>query len=320
MRSVCTTPDRRAWLGRLSLALAVSFAAVVPVMGQGVAGQDSQLPEVAAKIEVVASFSILADLARNVGSDRIHVTALVGPGGDAHVYSPSPADARVLGAAKLIVVNGLGFEGWLDRLVRASATKAVVVVASTGVTQRRSGDPGDSAAAADPHAWQAVDNVKIYVANIRDALVRIDPPGSGVYAANAAAYAARLDRLDADIKHAIATIPAGRRKVITTHDAFGYFGDAYGVAFLAEQGVSTETEASARDVARTIVLIRQQGIPALFFENIVDPRLIKRIAAETGARIGGTLFSDALTDRAGAAPTYIDMMTHNVAEIVAALH
>ena len=249
-----------------------------------------------------------------VGGDRVEVSALVGPGGDAHVYTPPPRDAKFVGAARLIVVNGLGFEGWMDRLVQASATRAPVIVASAGVVplpppypppqagEGRVGDRfGNRPAGIDPHAWQSVRNAEIYVSNIRDGLMRADPQGRGTYEANATAYIQELARLDAEIRRAVATIPPARRKVITTHDAFGYFAADYGIAFIAAQGVSTETEASARDIARIIRAIREQAIPALFFENAVDPRLIRRIAAETGVRIGGTLFSDALTAPPGPA-------------------
>jgi zinc/manganese transport system substrate-binding protein len=270
---------------------------------------------------VVASFSILRDMAANVGGSRVAVTALVGPGGDAHVYAPTPADARTVSAARLIVVNGLGFEGWMDRLVQASATPAAVIVASAGVVPRHAGDRGGAGntTSLDPHAWQSVHSAEIYVSNIRDGLIRADPPGRTTYEANAAAYLQELASLDADIRRAVAAIPSGRRKVITTHDAFGYFAADYGIAFFAAQGLSSETEPSARDVARIIRTVREQNIPALFFENAVDPRLLRRIAAETGARIGGTLFSDTLTTAAGPAPTYVDMMRHNIREIADAL-
>ena len=291
----------------LSLLLALIFAA-----GPAIA-------QPADSVSVVASFSILGDLVHEVGGGRVDVVTLVGPGGDAHVYSPTPADAKKLAAAKLVVINGLGFEGWMERLVKASATEARIVVASTGVTPRRTSGLAHGAGGIDPHAWQAVGNVEIYVGNIRDALVGIDPARRAAYEEAAAAYLQRLSTLDGDVRRAIATIPPERRKVITTHDAFGYFGAAYGVEFLALEGVSTETEASARDVARIISVIRQQHVPAIFFENVTDPRLVKRIAAETGARIGGTLYSDALTGPAGPAPTYIDLMRHNLEELVAAL-
>jgi len=270
------------------------------------------------RLKVVATFSILADLVRNVGGDRVEVAALVGPNGDAHVYAPTPSDAKTLAAARLVVANGFGFEGWIDRLVKASGTKAAMVVATTGVKPRRSTDD-HSHGGSDPHAWQSVANVAIYVANIRDALAKADPAGKATYEANATAYLARLDALDREVRAEIAKIPADRRRIITTHDAFGYFKDAYGVDFIAPQGVSTESEPSARDVARIIAQVRKQKIPAVFLENVTDPRLLKRISEESGARIGGTLYSDALTDDKGEAPTYGDMMRHNVRQLTTAL-
>jgi zinc/manganese transport system substrate-binding protein len=270
------------------------------------------------KLNVVATFSILADLVKNVGGDRVEVKSLVGPNGDAHVYQPTPSDAKTLADAQVVFVNGLGFEGWINRLVKASGTKAAMVTATKGVKPRKADDDhghGD----ADPHAWQSVANAKIYAGNVRDALVVADPAGKSAYEANATAYLAKLDALDAEVKGAIDKIPAARRKIITTHDAFGYFGVAYGVAFIAPQGVSTESEVSAKDVAKIINQIRKQKIPAVFLENVTDERLLKRIADEGGARIGGTLYSDALTDEKGPAPTYLDMMRHNVRQLATAL-
>jgi zinc/manganese transport system substrate-binding protein len=274
------------------------------------------------KVKVVASFSILADLVKNVGGERVEVDTLVGANGNAHVFSPSPADARKLADAKVVFVNGLGFEGWLDRLVRASGSKAPIVVASKGVKPReRHGDQGHGHdhGRADPHAWQSVANVKIYVANIRDALTVADPAGTAVYNANAGAYLGKLEALEQELKAAIAKIPADRRRVITSHDSFGYFQAAYGIEFIAPQGVSTETEASARDVAAIIKLIRAKKIAGVFLENVTDPRLLKQIAAETGAKLGGTLYSDALTGEQGDAPSYLDLIRHNLRELAAAL-
>ena len=277
------------------------------------------------KLKVVASFSILADLTKNVGGDRVEVSALVGPGGDAHVYTPTPADARNVAAAKLVIVNGLGFEGWLARLVKSAGNKATVITATKGITPRKekadahghkhSHDHSD----ADPHAWQSVANAKIYVANIRDALVAADASGAEAYRKNADAYLAKLDALDREVREAVAKLPAERRRVISTHDAFGYFADAYGITFIAPQGVSTEAEATARDVARIITQIKAQKIPAVFLENVSDPRLMRRISQESGARLGGTLFSDSLTDEKGAAPTYIDMIRYNIKALTGAL-
>src|SRR5262245_21833308 len=267
------------------------------------------------KVHLVATFSILADFARSVGGDTVEVASLVRPNGDAHAYAPSPADAKRLADARLVLVNGLGFEGWIDRLVKASGTKAQVAVASKGVKPRQmEDDDGHGHGKSDPHAWHSVANAKVYVANIRDALVKSDPSGRSEYEAKAAAYLAKLDALENDIRTAIAAIPADRRKIITTHDAFGFFGAAYGVQFIAPQGVSTETEVSARDVAKIIRQIKAQKIPAVFMENIADPRLMQRIAEESGAKIGGKLYSDALSEAGGPAATYTDMMRTNLKE------
>ncbi|MEN3375239.1 MAG: zinc/manganese transport system substrate-binding protein [Hyphomicrobiales bacterium] len=279
------------------------------------------LPAIAqTKIKVVATISILGDLVKNVGGDRVDVATLVGPGADAHVYSPTPADVNKLTDAKLVIVNGLGLEGWMARLVKASGTKAPLLTATKGVKPRKMEDEHHAGrVVSDPHAWQSIANAKIYVANIRDGLTKADPAGKQAYEANATAYAAKLDELEKDVKAAISTIPADRRRIITTHDAFGYFGDAYGMEFISPEGVSTESEASARDVAKIITQIKKQKIPAVFMENISDPRLMEQIAKESGAKIGGTLFSDALSDEKGPAPTYIDMMQNNIARFKAAL-
>jgi zinc/manganese transport system substrate-binding protein len=275
------------------------------------------------KLPVVATFSILGDIVKNVGGGRIALTTLVGPDGDAHVYSATPADAKNLADAKVVFINGLGFEGWMDRLVKASGTKAPLVTATRGIkTQRMAGNPhghGHSHSENDPQAWQSAANVKIYVANIRDALSAADPAGTAAYEANAKAYSEKLDALDKEIRAAVGAIPKERRKVITSHDAFAYFRAAYGIDFVAPQGVSTESEASAQDVAKIIRQIRAQKIPAVFLENVSDPRLVRRIADETGAKIGGTLYSDALSDEKGPAGTYIDMMRHNLRQFAAAL-
>ena len=265
------------------------------------------------RLNVVASFSILGDFAKNVGGERVSVTTLVGPNGDVHVYTPAPADAQKIANAKIVIFNGLGLEGWLPRLVQSAGSRATMVTASQGITPRRLGSD------ADPHAWQSVANAKIYVANIRDALVAADPADAQVFRANADAYLTKLDALDREVREAIAQIPPERRKVISTHDAFGYFASAYGIEFIAPQGVSTESEASARDIAKIITQVRASKIPAVFLENISDPRLMRRIATETGARIGGTLYSDSLTGEKGEAPTYIDMVRHNIKALTTAL-
>jgi zinc/manganese transport system substrate-binding protein len=271
------------------------------------------------KLPVVATFSILADFAAQVGGDKVAVTTLVGPDADAHAFSPSPAEAKRLATARVVLTNGLGFEGWLARLVKASGTKATVVVATKGIKTRALKSDGHGHGHEDPHAWQSVVNAKVYVSNIRDALAQADPANASVYAANATAYLAKLDALDADVKAAVATIPAERRKIITTHDAFGYFAAAYGVQFIAPQGVSTDADVSAKDVATIIRQIRAQKIPAVFIENVSAAGLMQRIAAESGAKVGGQLYSDALSKPDGPAATYIDMMRHNLKQLSAAL-
>ena len=265
------------------------------------------------RLNVVASFSILADFVRNVGGDGVNVAMLVGPEGDAHVYSPTPADAKKVAEAKLLFINGFGLEGWLPRLVQSAGGKATIITATTGIT------PINLGSASDPHAWQSVANAKIYVANIRDALAAAAPADAAVFRANAERYLAQLDALDGEVRQAVATIPEAHRKVISTHRAFGYFAAAYGVEFIAPVGVSTESEPSARDIAGIITQVKKAKIPAIFLENISDPRLIQRIAEETGARIGGTLYSDSLTAEKGQAPTYIAMVRHNIKALTSAL-
>ena len=267
----------------------------------------------AERLNVVASFSILGDFVRNVGGDRVDVTTLVGPDSDVHVYTPAPSDAKRIADAKLVIVNGLGLEGWLPRLVQSAGSKAQVVTVSAGIVPLKLGS------AADPHAWQSVPNARIYVSDIANALAAADPDDAEFFRARAKAYLDKLEALDREVREAAAKIPPERRKVISTHDAFGYFAAEYGVQFVAPLGVSTETEPSARDIAAIIGQIKAQKIPAVFLENISDDRLIRRIAAETGAKVGGTLISDGLTGEKGLAPTYIDMVRHNIKALTSAL-
>src|SRR5215813_5188772 len=311
-RSMTMRPNRNegVMLTRRQALAATALAALF--VGASARAQD--------RLKVIASFSILGDLVKNVGGDRVEVATLVGPNGNAHVYAPSPGDAKKVADAKLVFVNGLGFEGWLDRLVKASGTKAPIVIATKGIKPlERTGDHDHDHGRADPHSWQSVANAKIYIANIRDALIAADPAGKDVYLANAAAYLAKLDALEREVREVIAKIPADRRRVITSHSAFGYFQNAYGVNFIAPQGVSTEAEASAKDVAAIIAQIKKQKAAAVFVENVTDPRLVEQIARETGAKVGGTLYSDALTDDKGDATTYIDLIRHNLRQLASAL-
>ena len=277
------------------------------------------------KLKVVATFSILGDMVRNVGGERVEVATLVGPNGDAHVYSPTPADGRRLTEAKIVFTNGLKFEGWIDRLVKSSGTGAEKVEAAKGVKPLKGEEEGHGHGhdhghgGSDPHAWQSIGNAKIYVANIRDALIAADEAGKATYQANAASYLKRLDEVEAEVKGLVAKIPPERRRIITSHDAFRYFEEAYGIDFVAPQGVSTESEASAKDVARIIQQIKRERIAAVFVENVSDARLMERIAKETGATIGSRVYSDALSEPNGPAGTYIDMMRHNIRAFSAAL-
>ena len=266
------------------------------------------------KLNVVATFTILGDMVSNVGREHVALTTLVGPDADAHVYEPTPADARALAGADLVVVNGLGFEGWIDRLVKASGYQGPVVVASQGIAVLKAKEDQP-----DPHAWQDLANGRLDVANIARALAAADPAHADDYRRCARAYDRELAALDRDIRGRLGAFPGDRRKVITSHDAFQYFGRAYGIDFLAPVGLSTESEPSAGEVAALIRQMREEGIHALFVENITDPRLVEQLAREAGAVIGGRLYSDSLSGPSGPAPTYLDMFRHNVGEIAKAV-
>lgn len=277
----------------------------------------------AAPLEVVTSFSILGDFIRQVGGERVRVHALVGEDGDTHAFQPRPSDARRIGGAGLVVANGLGFDDWLLRLARSSGYRGEVAVASTGVATiamaENDDGHGHDHAAVDPHAWQDVRNAQRYVANIASALTAADPAGAASYRANTERYRAELEALDAELRAKIASLPAERRKVVSSHDAFGYFAHAYGLRFLAPVGVSNNAEPTAQGVARLIRQLKTEKVPAVFLENVADPRLIERIRAESGARIGGTLYSDALSAAGGPAPDYAALMRHNTRTLVEAL-
>jgi zinc/manganese transport system substrate-binding protein len=271
----------------------------------------------AAKLKVVASFSILADMASRIGASQVEIHTLVGSNGDTHAFQPTPADAKAVAQADVIVLNGLGFEAWSDRLIRSSAAKGAIIIASTGVKPRKFGP--DSASAIDPHAWQDLRNGQIYAHNIAEGFAKADKANAQYYRDNAEGYIADLALSDAKVRAAIAAVPADRRKIITSHDAFGYFGAAYGVEFIAPLGISTEDQASAKGVARLIDQIKAEHISAIFVENITDPRLINQIASETGVKVGGELFSDALSKPGGEAATYTDMFGHNREALVEAM-
>lgn len=268
-------------------------------------------------IEAVASFTVLADMVHQVGGDRVHVASLVGPNGDPHAFEPTPDDARRLKAANLVFVSGLGLEGWMDRLISASGYQGKIVVASDGIRTRHMEEDGKQIT--DPHAWNSAANGVIYVGNIVKALSVADPDGASTYQANGARYVQQLRDLDTYARQQVATVPSPRRKVLTSHDAFGYFGAAYGVTFLAPLGFSTESEASAQDVAKLIRQIKAEHVRAYFFENSNDPRLVRQIASATGAEAGGVLYVEALSPPDGPAPTYAAMFRRNVDQLVAAM-
>ena len=269
-------------------------------------------------VPVVASFSILGDLVRVVGAGRVHVTTLVGPDEDAHVFEPKPADARAIVQSRLLVTNGLGFEPWAQKLAKSAGYKGEIVVVSNGV-KALAMTVGKGSAETDPHAWQDPNNVVLYVRNIFAALSKADPAGGDVYRANTEAYVKELQTLDAWAREQFAAIPPSRRKVITSHDAFGYLAAHYQIRFLAPQGVSTDAEPSAKEVAQLIKQIQREKIKAVFVENMSNPKLLAQLSRDAGVRVGAALYSDALSSAGQPGATYLEMMRHNVAQLVAGM-
>ncbi|MGB0681480.1 MAG: metal ABC transporter solute-binding protein, Zn/Mn family [Magnetovibrionaceae bacterium] len=265
------------------------------------------------RLKVVASFSILGDMVSQVTGDLADVTTIVGPDADAHVYTPNASDAKAVAGAEVIFVNGLGFETWSQTLIEISGTRASVFVATRGV------EPLLVDGKIDPHAWNALTNGVIYVDNIVEGLAKADPDHAKAYKANAEAYKARLMGLHNKALAELAKLPAGQRTVVTAHDAFGYLAKAYGLTFLAPVGIDTEAEPSARDMAVLIDNLKQVGAGALFVENIASPALIEQISRETGIKIGGRIFSDALSARGGPATSYEAMFEHNLNRLISAL-
>lgn len=257
------------------------------------------------RLKAVATFSILGDFVRQVGGDQVDVVTLVGPDADAHTYQPKPTDARTLAGAQVLVSNGLGFEGWIDRLAEAAGFKGRRIVASAGATPDT-----------DPHCWQDVNCARRYVANIADGLAAADPANAAGYRERAAQYDQRLSTLDDWIRREISTIPPERRQAITGHASFRYFSRAYTVRFDAPRGYSTDSEPTARDVANLIRQVREQKTRALFIENMTNPALVAEIARDSGAAVGPRLYSDALSRPGGPADTYEAMMRHNVSALV----
>jgi len=268
-------------------------------------------------LHVTASFTILADMVRAVGGEHVEVTSLVGPNGDPHAYEPTPDDAKKLRNADLVVVNGLGLEGWMERLITASGYKGAPVVLTQNIAPLKIEE--DKKILPDPHAWNSAAGAITYAQNIIDALCVADPDDAEDFRQKGKAYIEALRALDTETHRAIDAIPTEKRKIVTTHDAFQYFAHAYGVTFITPIGVSTETEASAADIVRLIKQIRAAQVTTYFLENSNDPRLIEQIARATGAKAGGELYVEALSPPDGPAPTYLAMFKHNVDLMLAAM-
>lgn len=275
-------------------------------------------PVWAAKLPVVASFSILADMTRQIGGDRVEVTSLVGPDQDAHVFQPSPSDVKRVASARVFVVNGLGFEGWMTRLNRSAGFKGVLVTASQGIKPLTANDDHGHGVN-DPHAWHDLVLAQTYVRNIAQGLIKADPAGKSYYQQRADAYNKQIAALNTWAQKSFTAIPAAQRKVLTTHDAFAYLGKRYQVQFLSVQGVSTDAEASAKTVAGLIRQIRQSGVKAVFLENMTDPRLINQLSREAGVKVQGKLYADALSQPGGTAGSYLQMVKYNVTALTGAM-
>lgn len=277
-------------------------------------GQRADAAAANTSLRVITSFSILSDLTRQVAGDAISVEALVGPDADVHIYEPRPKDLRDLMQANLLVVNGLGLEGWMDRLVVAAGFKGQTVVAATKVaprTMQKAGQEAGGGVSVDPHAWQDPDNAILYVRAIAAGLTTVDPANAGRYGDNANRYAAQIAATQSWMQEQLAPIPADQRRIITTHDAFGYYGARFSIEFLSAEGISTELEPSAKAIVQLIAQIKREHVRAVFIENMTSPRLAKMLARETGAVLGGTVYSDALSPAGGPAATYIDLLRYN---------
>ncbi|TWT11432.1 metal ABC transporter solute-binding protein, Zn/Mn family [Reyranella sp. CPCC 100927] len=298
---------------RVVLAAGVALLASTPAVAQQ-------------RLKVVASFSIIGDMVREIGGDRIEVATVVGADQDAHTYQPTPSDAKAVAAAKVLFVNGLGFEGWIDRLARAAPFKGTRVVLTDGIANPLTLESGGSHGghkhahgASDPHTWQDITNARLYARNIVKGLAAADPANAEAYRQRGADYDRRLGELDAWVKSQIATVPADKRKVITGHEAFRYFARAYGVAFHAPIGVSTDQEPSAQQIAGLIRLMKSTGIKAIFIENMSNPKLVEQIARDAGGVVGPALYSDALSKPGGPADTYEKLFRFNVQALVAGM-
>jgi zinc/manganese transport system substrate-binding protein len=294
-------------------------------------------------LRVVASFSIIGDMVKEIGGEHVSLTTIVGPDGDAHSFEPTPRDVKALSQAQLLVINGLDFEGWLPRLIKASGFKGAQLVASAGVALRHLSDANDNDEIAvgsagktdahsagqdhdrdrehdhgdiDPHAWQSLSNGMIYAKNIADGLSQADPRRRAYYQGRAEIYIGRMAKLDAEIKQAFTGIPEARRKVLTSHDAFGYFAQAYGIRFISVVGLSSQAEPSANEVAKIIDRARKEHVSGVFMENTTNSRLVTQIAREAGSKVGGSLYSDALAPPDQPASTYLGMFNWNAGQLI----
>ncbi len=262
------------------------------------------------KIKVVASFSILADMVKEVAGDKVEIKTLVGINGDPHAFEPTPADVKSISNADLIIVNGLNFEVWIPRLIEVSGYKGLLVVATNGITTLLSQDKNYPI---DPHAWQSLPNGKIYIKNICDGLIKADPSNAKIYLANANAYKKKLDNLDRWARQKIAPIPAQKRKAITSHNAFQYLAQTYKIELIAPLGLNTVSDTNAGVMADLINQIRTKKVRLVFIENRFDPRLIKQLEYDGNAYLGGTLYADSLSSAGGPAANYLEMFKNNVA-------
>ncbi len=259
-------------------------------------------------IKIVASFSILADLVKQVGLEKVDVRTIVGRNGDAHMYEPTPLDVKAMNNADIVFINGLGFEGWIERLIKASGFKGPLVVVGKNIHPRL---VFEGRLVEDPHAWHSIPNAIVYIHNIQEALGTKDPHHKAFYEKNAQQVIHRLNAIDASIRQRLSHIPPRHRKIITAHDAFGYFGNSYGVEFLSPVGTNTESEPCAKDMVKLIEAIKTYKVKTIFLENITNPKLIQQLSRETKAKVGPVLYSDALSMLDGPAPTYETMIQYN---------
>ncbi|MFN7117931.1 MAG: metal ABC transporter solute-binding protein, Zn/Mn family [Saprospiraceae bacterium] len=265
---------------------------------------------------VVATASIFADMAKNIGGDAVEVRSIVPIGGDPHMYEPTPGDAQLAASADLILRNGLTFEGWLNELIANAGTKADIVLITKGIQPIESQQYKNST---DPHAWMDARNGLIYIENIKNALVTLVPDQRAMFEFNYNVYRQQLLDMDNYIQQKINTIAPQKRVLITSHDAFRYYAKRYGIRVEAVLGTSTDAEVQTSDIIRLNKVIKESGVPAIFIETTVNPKVIQQLATDNQVRIGGKLYSDSIGDANSPAPSYLDMLQYNTNTIVEAL-